>query len=280
MAASRKVDHYATLGLPQTATPDEIRNAFRQLAKKYHPDLYHENIKRLWACRKMQEINTAYEVLSNPVKREAYDKTTSHNISSTIRTPTNATRESSTPSSNKAAQDKTWLDRFIGPFITLAWTIGTLVYFSIYWSQPSPNHLFTVIASVIGQLILAGIAVGLYAFMGVFVIFYVGAYIWALCIEPFQKAWKRHEARPPNFIKEFAQIFALLIITVLLAVPYVFAINGTWIPVLSLVSGILMWVWVVLIIFCVVELFALTVYALWARKVLMRTNALLIIEHS
>lgn len=161
----------------------------------------------------------------------------------------------------------------------VAWSIGTLLYFVINWSQPSSNHILTVLMSIAAQLLFAGVAVGFYAFMGAFAIFYIGTYIWVLCIEPFQKAWKRHEASPRNFMKEFWQIFAILIAAVLLAIPYFLALNGVWIPALSLISGVLMWLWGCLILFCLVELLALTVYVIWARKVLFRTNALLIMEY-
>jgi len=63
-------DYYEVLGLKRSATPEEIRKAFRQLARKYHPDM---NKGGKAAEEKFKEINEAYEVLSDPEKRNKYD---------------------------------------------------------------------------------------------------------------------------------------------------------------------------------------------------------------
>lgn len=64
-------DHYQVLGLSRTATADEIKKAYRKLARKHHPDLNPNNAE---AKKKFQEINEANEVLSDPESRKKYDQ--------------------------------------------------------------------------------------------------------------------------------------------------------------------------------------------------------------
>jgi curved DNA-binding protein len=64
------VDYYKILNVEKTATQDEIKNAYRKLARKHHPDL-NPNDKE--ANKKFQQINEANEVLSDPEKRKKYD---------------------------------------------------------------------------------------------------------------------------------------------------------------------------------------------------------------
>lgn len=65
------VDYYKILGIDKNASDKEIKNAYRKLARKYHPDL-HPNDKE--AKVKFQQINEANEVLSDPAKRTKYDQ--------------------------------------------------------------------------------------------------------------------------------------------------------------------------------------------------------------
>jgi DnaJ-class molecular chaperone len=68
-------NHYETLGIPKTATEKEIKQAFRALSMKFHPDKVKTKSQEEQneANQKMQEINSANEVLSDPQQREMYD---------------------------------------------------------------------------------------------------------------------------------------------------------------------------------------------------------------
>ena len=65
-----ETDHYAALGISHTATDDEIRKAYRQLARRYHPDTSDEPD----AAERFREIQTAYEILSSERQRVVYDR--------------------------------------------------------------------------------------------------------------------------------------------------------------------------------------------------------------
>ena len=65
------IDYYKILGLDKNATPDDIKKAYRKLARKHHPDMNPNNKE---ANKTFQELNEANEVLSDPEKRKKYDQ--------------------------------------------------------------------------------------------------------------------------------------------------------------------------------------------------------------
>ena len=68
---AEKRDYYEVLGLKKGASEDEIKKAFKSMARKYHPDLHPDDKE---AAEKFKEINEAYEVLSDSEKRARYDQ--------------------------------------------------------------------------------------------------------------------------------------------------------------------------------------------------------------
>lgn len=69
---AQKRDYYEVLGVGKNATDEELKKAFRRLAKKYHPDANPDNKEE--AEKKFKEVNEAYEVLSDKQKRQMYDQ--------------------------------------------------------------------------------------------------------------------------------------------------------------------------------------------------------------
>ena len=66
-------DYYQVLGIPRTASADDIKKAYRRLARQFHPDL-HAGGKKAEMEKKFKELNGAHEVLSDPDKRKKYDQ--------------------------------------------------------------------------------------------------------------------------------------------------------------------------------------------------------------
>ena len=67
-----KRDYYEVLGVPRTASADEVKSAYRKLARQHHPDLNKDNPKA--AEERFKELSEAYEVLADPAKRARYDQ--------------------------------------------------------------------------------------------------------------------------------------------------------------------------------------------------------------
>src|SRR5215469_4839370 len=70
MATQQKRDYYEVLGVARNASDDDIKKAFRRLARQYHPDVNKDKN----AEAQFKEVNEAYEVLSDPQKRQMYDQ--------------------------------------------------------------------------------------------------------------------------------------------------------------------------------------------------------------
>jgi preprotein translocase subunit Sec63 len=73
MTSKTEPDPYSVLGVARTASESEIRAAYHALVAKYHPDRYQGNPLEDLASEKLVAINRAYEILSDPGRRAAYD---------------------------------------------------------------------------------------------------------------------------------------------------------------------------------------------------------------
>ncbi len=73
MAAVSKRDYYETLGVDRSVTDDDLKKAYRKLARQHHPDLHIGDQQKKTAEEKFKEINEAYETLSDQDKRKRYD---------------------------------------------------------------------------------------------------------------------------------------------------------------------------------------------------------------
>ena len=76
-------DYYALLGVSRDASPEDIKKAYRRLARKYHPDVSKEKD----AEEKFKAIAEAYQTLSDREKRAAYDQLGSHRPGEEFRPP-------------------------------------------------------------------------------------------------------------------------------------------------------------------------------------------------
>lgn len=73
MASVSKRDYYETLGVERTASDDELKKAYRKMARQHHPDLQTGEAQKKVSEEKFKEVNEAYETLSDQEKRKRYD---------------------------------------------------------------------------------------------------------------------------------------------------------------------------------------------------------------
>jgi DnaJ domain len=90
MPQSSEPTYYSLLGLHPGASPIEIRRAYRELSKRYHPDT--TNLPKTVATAKFQELNEAYATLSNPERRFSYDLKIGYSRFGVIQAPSDLNR--------------------------------------------------------------------------------------------------------------------------------------------------------------------------------------------
>ncbi|VXD12333.1 Heat shock protein DnaJ domain protein (modular protein) [Planktothrix serta PCC 8927] len=98
--------YYTLLGLHPSATPIEIRRAYRELSKLYHPDT--TTLSKAIATAKFQKLNEAYATLSNPERRQSYDLKIGYSRYHVIQVPTNFNQPYS--KTNRSPNSSAYLD--------------------------------------------------------------------------------------------------------------------------------------------------------------------------
>ncbi|HZD40583.1 MAG TPA: J domain-containing protein, partial [Terriglobales bacterium] len=127
-------DFYEILGVTRTASLDEIKSAHREQVKKYHPDLFPSPNQKARANKRLQQINEAYAVLSNPGRRRQYDSRFFQNAKVVKPTPA-ATKSKSAPTFRRPSAVTIWeklarqtaekIDRTINACRSLSRTAGS-----------------------------------------------------------------------------------------------------------------------------------------------------------
>lgn len=108
MPDSATTSHYDRLGVRPTASPQQIRQAFREMSKLYHPDT--TELSAPVATEKFQQINDAYGVLSNPERRWLYDQQMGYSRISVMRPLEPLYRASASPTPKRTYTANLYLD--------------------------------------------------------------------------------------------------------------------------------------------------------------------------
>lgn len=139
---------YEILGVTLTASTEEIKDAYRNLVKRYHPDLYRTYIQKVWATNKMQEINHAYAILRDAQFRKEYDK------SQAAREPVPAGRRADAEQTSRAQStraqpdvpERDWFQWFLcGTWLTVSTILFSFV--KPYFDDSLLGYMVAVVIS-------------------------------------------------------------------------------------------------------------------------------------
>jgi len=263
-------DFYDILEVPPSASYDQLKAAYRDLVRQYHPDLYRTYFQKIWATKKLQDINAAYSVLRDPRSRQEYDQ---HHAKARPERQTEDRPKGPSPAVvdlEKRRKDEL-INRIVPTLLLIAWAVGA-VY--IFLQLPHSSIL-----SIVGGILAAGIGSVFFVVIVLGGAAYCIMLFWVIVVEPFMTTWKRAGAHPTDLKKEFAFRIGFLGLIFLVLLPYILFVMGFSMPQwLLLPSGILLYFTVFAVPMLLSELIALLVYAAWARRVVAETQALAVIE--
>jgi curved DNA-binding protein CbpA len=135
--AQTLTDPYATLGIPRDASERQVREAYRRLAMRYHPDRHPDE----QTSERMRGVNEAWQILSSPIRRRRYDAGTQHRAPQYQATPQPAQRQNEGPG----------LAGAIG-IVVVAWLVFATIFLGFL---PAPIIGFALLAAA--RLVLGGI---------------------------------------------------------------------------------------------------------------------------
>lgn len=267
-------DCYEILGVSPSASSEQLKAAYRDLVRQYHPDLYRTYVQKLWATRKLQEINAAYSVLSNAEHRRAYDQqrteTTSTYTPSASQRPETMGQASSPP---EPASSEKWWEILQGVLWLVLMVIAWIIIYPRTYGEVLPffRHMAPTFWSSIFLVILVG-----------FISFCLALLASTLAVGPLvfltsgiDEGWKSAKTEPAQVKKDFAVRLLYLGLLLVGTLPVLLGMPNA---LLQLISLVVCFIAFVLVPFFLGELLALVAYVVWARKVVTETQALVAIE--
>jgi hypothetical protein len=140
-------DFYKILGVSPSANADAIKSAYRELVKKYHPDLFHKPAEKAQATDKLQQINEAYAVLSDAERRREYDESRVREAAS-VRTASTRTASTSRPRRPKRAETEAKKRTSYSVYAKLAGSIVAVIIVAFLvnavWDEPKPTTVWVL----------------------------------------------------------------------------------------------------------------------------------------
>lgn len=255
-------DPFAVLGLPPDATPAQLRDAFRTLARKYHPDHFRTYVERVWATRRMQDINDAYAAARRHVGSRAHASDSSLSSQSALDLHGQPTRGTPT-SGGVGASDNGLL------WYYFVWAIASVLLSARLAHTTDPRStLDWVIVVVSGFFISPLLLVAAFAFV-FFPLFLIGMV--------FRRSFSEHsiagDTQWPVLLRE-----ALLRIAVFIALAWL--ATRLWLSEPSLVFSSFSVFFALAMAGLLGELAAMVLWLIRVKKVASRTQTLLLEESS